>query len=67
MPDRIVVYLRVDNGLLSETLSEHRLTVAEEVLAVRLDRSEPPAAACRSEFSLENEQVVLGAQKVSQA
>jgi len=63
--DRIIATVRVDDGPLARALEEHRQAIAEEVLALRLERGEPPAGAYRTEVKIEGERVVVGVEKES--
>jgi isoleucyl-tRNA synthetase len=61
--DRVVVTLQVGDDLLTEVLAEHGVTIAAEVLAVRLERGVPPAGAFRAEVKVEGARVVLGVER----
>ncbi|MBN1483385.1 MAG: isoleucine--tRNA ligase [Chloroflexia bacterium] len=62
--NRVVAYVAAAaDGLLADTLDEHGAAIAEEVLAVRLERGEPPAGAHHRQVELAGEPVILGVER----
>ena len=61
--DRVAVTVQVADGLLSAALVEHGDMIAGEVLAVRLERGQPPAGTFRVTVRVEGTPVVLGVEK----
>jgi isoleucyl-tRNA synthetase len=62
--DRVAVTLQVDDGLLTAALAEHGATIAGEVLAVRLERGDPPAGAYEVKVKVEGTPITLGLEAV---